>query len=409
MVPRLVNEGFDIGIQALGSVVKGRTKWHGDYWDGEEWTEPYEFEGGIPIFPTSSKLGSNTFGLNNLEEHLEEFRADLHFTHFDTWMAPAREKIPNTEYPYASYVIVDHHPAPNAVVEQVMESQKTISMSKYAKAALEQKGVRSEYIPHGVHTDVYKPLPDEEVPSEMKYEDEYGSVGKMDLDERFVFGMVAANHGDRKNIPNQMEAFKMFLENVDEDAILYIHTEQKSARGYDLYEIQKQIGIPDENIKWPSEKKYHGVGDGYMNKLYNSFDVYLNCSMGESWGLTVTEAQAAGTPTIVTNFSSMPEQLGIEPRGDVDWKAMRGDTPSFGRGEHGLVVEPTGQIYREKVSSKQYISDPQDIFAAMRYYYYNPEEVSQDGKDAREFVVENYDWENRVVPDFVDMFKSIEV
>lgn len=404
-----MNEGFDIGIQSLGSVMKGRTRWHGDYWTGEEWEVPYDFEGSVPIFPTKSEMGANTYGLANIENHLEEFNADLHFTHFDSWMAPARQKIPDTGWPYASYIIVDHHPAPNAVVEQVMGAQKTISMSKYAKHALEQKGVRSTYIPHGVHTDVYKPLPDDELPSKMRYEDEYGRQKEMDLQERFVVGMVAANHGDRKNIPNQMEAFKRFLEEVDDEALLYIHTNQKSARGYDLYEIQQEIGIPDENIKWPSESQYHGVGDEYMNMLYNLFDVYLNCSMGESWGLTITEAQSAGTPCIVTNFSSMPEQLGVHPRGEIDWKAMRGTSPSFGKAKHGLVVEPRTHIYREKVSARQYICDPDDIFAAMRYYYHNRKEIGQDGQDARDYVIDNYDWEREVVPEFVDMFKRIEV
>ena len=44
-----------------------------------------------------------------------------------------------------------------------------------------------------------------------------------------------------------------------------------------------------------------------MANLYSSFDVLLNCSRGEGFGLPVVEAQACGTPVIVGNWTSMTE------------------------------------------------------------------------------------------------------
>jgi glycosyltransferase involved in cell wall biosynthesis len=44
-----------------------------------------------------------------------------------------------------------------------------------------------------------------------------------------------------------------------------------------------------------------------MAKIYSAMDVLLNPAMGEGFGITVLEAQACGTPAIVTEFSAMKE------------------------------------------------------------------------------------------------------
>jgi glycosyltransferase involved in cell wall biosynthesis len=47
-----------------------------------------------------------------------------------------------------------------------------------------------------------------------------------------------------------------------------------------------------------------------MAATYATFDVLLNASMGEGFGLTVLEAQACGIPAIVTDFTAMREVCG---------------------------------------------------------------------------------------------------
>jgi glycosyltransferase involved in cell wall biosynthesis len=51
----------------------------------------------------------------------------------------------------------------------------------------------------------------------------------------------------------------------------------------------------------PSEK---------MALLYSAMDVLLNPATGEGFGVPVLEAQACGTPVIVTDFSAMQEVCG---------------------------------------------------------------------------------------------------
>ena len=61
-----------------------------------------------------------------------------------------------------------------------------------------------------------------------------------------------------------------------------------------------------------------GYDPGYMALMYNNADVFLSPSKGEGFGIPIIEAQACGTPVIVTDFTSMPELVrwgyAVEPQ-----------------------------------------------------------------------------------------------
>jgi glycosyltransferase involved in cell wall biosynthesis len=391
---RLHNEGHEVAIQSLTTVRKKKITWHGE-------GSSLELERPMEIYPSGSK-----FGLGEVKDNYDDFNADFLFTHFDSWMSQAKEVIPQLNIPYSSYVIVDHDPAPEAVIEQITQAYKTISMSNFGKHQLEQKGVDNRMIPHGIDTSEYYPLGDSDTPSQIENEDGDGNTRMIDVDDHFIFGIVAANVGSRKNIPNQLEAFKKFINRIDDSVLLYVHTAQETAQGYDLYRVQRELGIPDENVVWTREEDYGDVGNEYLNALYNSFDVLLNCSFGESWGLTVTEAQAAGTPVITTNFSSTPEQLGVNIPDKDNLEQL--EMNNVYKAPHGIVCDPSTPFWKNKVDSRQYIVAPETIYGAMKYYYHNRDQLAKDGSNASKYVGNNYDWEQDVLPEFQDHFDEME-
>jgi len=392
----------EVEILCINSVQRGNLVWHGE-------DISYDLQNPMTVYP-----GKGPLGMNYVEKAMKKSNADIYFTHFDTWLEAPRKKIPKLKFPYVSYIIVDHVPVPKNVLTQIENARAVISMSEFAQDGLAKNDVVSLQIPHGVNTDKFYPIDEDsdEYPSALELTNNDGEVRRIDPSDTFVIGMVAANHGDRKNIPNHMEAFKMFLEqdNIDDDdVVMYIHTEQKKKEGYNFKQVQEELGIPEKCMLWPSTEQYNAVGDDYLNMWYNVFDIMINCSMGESWGLTITEAQSAGTPCIVSNITSMPEQLGVDvtnPDNSIVWGAE--DNENIGFAPHGLVVEPSTCIWREKQSARQFIVSPENILDAINYYYNRPEERKVDGNNAAEFVRNNYEWESHVVPKFKEFFDSLE-
>lgn len=406
VAPRLHNHGHEVALQSMTAIRDTEIKWHGD-------ELYYDLDRPITIYPSEPSGQENKLGVSMVEDNFDEFDGDFYFTHFDTWTQPARSVIPNMGIPYGSYIIVDHLPVPEEVINQILGAHKVASMSRFAEYNLMDEGIPSTYIPHGINPDRYYPFDDEFIESmSIETEKEDGTTRLVDVNEHFIVGMVAANHGDRKNIPNQFKAFKMFIDLVDDDAILYVHTQMNTPQGFNLVKVKEQIGIPDKNIIFTRNEDYGDVGDDYLNSLYNSFDVFLNCSIGESWGLTITEAQAAGVPCIVTNFSSMPEQLGEDPT-EGDWNDRMDEYDqmnyeSYWTAPHGLVVNPRMSIWRNRVNSRQFMTHPRDIFVALKRYYQDEEMREEHGELASKYVRNNYTWEDHVVPKFIEMFDEIE-
>ena len=129
---------------------------------------------------------------------------------------------------------------------------------------------------------------------------------------------MAANKGrpSRKCFQQAFEAFRIFRKS-HENAYLYLHTTLSAsyAAGEDLATLLASLEIPDDAVKYPNQYSmmFAPLDDAKMAQIFSSFDVLLNCSMGEGFGIPVLEAAACGTPSIVTDFSAMPEVAGPSP------------------------------------------------------------------------------------------------
>lgn len=201
----------------------------------------------------------------------------------------------------ACWTPIDHEPAPPAVLEFLHSSGAIpIAMARFGEEQLQEAGLDPLYVPHGVDTAVYRPH-DKAESREM--------LGASK--DAFLVGMVAANKGapSRKCFQQSLQAFAEFRASHD-DAVLYMHTNMHGDE--DLYAMQKSLGIPSESIYVADQYRVnlHPLSPEIMARLYSTFDVLLNPSAGEGFGVTVLEAHACGVPAIVSNFSAMREVCG---------------------------------------------------------------------------------------------------
>jgi glycosyltransferase involved in cell wall biosynthesis len=204
--------------------------------------------------------------------------------------------------------------------------------------------------------------------------------------------MVAANSStvpvSRKAFDQAFLAFKRFRDTVTPDAVMYVHTWANAMQGgFDLQPLLTHLDLIS-HVHFADPTWYlMGLPDSWMAGAYNAFDVALQATSAEGFGLPILEAQACGTPVITTNYSSMPELT-----------------------RHGLCVSPSAMLWAPQpmdgwvaVPDHKAISE---ILEAVRDGVF--EDTRQAGLDlARELswpnIIDQY-----VIPELLRVVSSVE-
>jgi glycosyltransferase involved in cell wall biosynthesis len=207
----------------------------------------------------------------------------------------------------AAWAPVEHDPIPaNTVHALEAFGARPIAMSRFGEDRMRRAGLDPLYVPHGVDTNALQP--NAEAAAKVR---EALHVPE----DAFLVGMVAHNQGFspcRKSFPEVFNAFSMFLEDHP-NSILYLHTDVLGLNeGINLMAMWNRFGIPDENVRSVNQDKY-AMGDittEQMGYMYSALDVLMCPSYGEGFGIPIVEAQACGTPAIVTDWTAMTELVG---------------------------------------------------------------------------------------------------
>lgn len=280
--PRLRDLGHDVAISAFWGLGGQPIEWQG-----------------MPVYPGDENWGNRT--LARLAKHHGGDDC-LVITLMDVWVLNGR----NLPARMASWVPVDHDPAPPKVIEFFERTgARPIAMSRFGERMLTGQGLDPLYVPHGVDTGVFRPRG-----KGARQAREAMGIPQ----DAFVVGMVAANKGaqpPRKAFPQVFQAFKRLRDEHD-DAFLYLHTELAGVHGgVNLGALAAACGIPSEAVKFtPPWELELGVHPEALSCLYSAMDVLANPSYGEGFGIPILEAQACGTPVIVTDHSAMTELCG---------------------------------------------------------------------------------------------------
>jgi glycosyltransferase involved in cell wall biosynthesis len=276
----LLAEHYDVAISSFYGLEGSPIKWEG-----------------IPILPG---IG-NEYGNQTLPQHAARYfggnpRDGIVLTLMDVWVLDTAMA---AGLNMACWVPIDSQPAPPMVTDFFRESSAIpIAMAKFGREMLD--GLDPLYVPHGIDTSTYKPID--------KQTARHGAFP----DDAFVVGIVAANKGrpSRKCFSESLQAFARFAQHHD-NAYLYLHTtlDPSYGAGENLPALLRSLQIPQERIRVADQYSllFNPLSHGEMAQLYSAIDVLLNPSLGEGFGIPVLEAQACGTPAIVTDATAMRE------------------------------------------------------------------------------------------------------
>lgn len=295
--PRIASLGHDVEISAFSGLAGHAMTWNG-----------------FTVHPA----GEQQFGNDVLPLRSQHFFGDdlgIVITLCDVWVLdPDIAK----DISMASWFPVDC--APLSRVDRDWFERSTsvpITMSRHGEKMALEAGLAPLYVPHGIDTNVFAPVDDRSVLRE--------ALGIPT--DAFVIGMNAANKSmepSRKAFCQQFEAFAR-LRRKHSDALMFCHTRVESQYGVSLDPLLRDLGIADAVLFTDQYAYTHGLTKPeYLAAMYGACDLVTNASYGEGFGLAIIEAQACGTPVVVTDASAMPELVGAgwTVRGDRYWNPV---------------------------------------------------------------------------------------
>jgi glycosyltransferase involved in cell wall biosynthesis len=265
------------------------------------------------VFPCTAYAD---IGEDVVRGHYEQFKADIVFTLFCTWLI---------SYPAVWRDLRTVHITPVDCSPMSMADYQVIADTGGTPAAVSEFGLRMMrqgiegraaldplYLPHGIDVRCFRPDPGRDaIRTEMGFE------GK------FCVGMNFMNNDRvRKNIEPSFRAFAKFHAEHP-DSVLLVHAIQALPEGIYLPRLADHLGISDAVAWSPQYELVTGqVTPRMLADWYNALDVYLSPG-NEGFGLPNIEAQACGTPAILGNWSTGPDLAG--PGWLVEGQSYRND------------------------------------------------------------------------------------
>jgi len=254
--------------------------------------------GPVTYYPSDSDWGNKTIGT-----YAEHFQADLVVALCDAWVM--RPDDWPQDLRMAIWAPVDHYPLPPPVLNVLAhEKVRPVAMSRFGERLMTDAGLEPLYVPHGVDRTLFHPRPEDKA----AIREELGVPA-----DAYLVGMVAANTGNpalpRKAFPQALTAFSRFAADHP-DAWFYAHSQTQPGKGggINLEALTLATDCPTDRVRYPPAAIFHlGWPTENMANLYQAFDVLLNPSMGEGFGVPLIEAQSCGVPVIASDHSAMTE------------------------------------------------------------------------------------------------------
>jgi glycosyltransferase involved in cell wall biosynthesis len=245
-------------------------------------------------------------GLRRGVEAIDEFEPDVIYTTGDPGNVGTYAGIIPARIPYVSYVPIEGEPIVHQGWRELLSYLPVFTCSQYGVDVVRRDlGKDIDFVYHGVDSDVFTPLTDDERDA---YRKRLGWEGK------FVIACVAQNVR-RKQLPRLIEAVAILKRQFKQkDVVLYLHTvpfQRHILEGWNLPEIARAFGVHEEVIFNPLlAEAYSAIperGDMEvpgLRELMGAADLFVLPSQVEGFGLPIVESMAVGTPVMVTKYGA---------------------------------------------------------------------------------------------------------
>ena len=231
---------------------------------------------------------------------------------------------------------------------------------------------KTNYIPHAVPKELFKPLPEADVQRFKR-----AVLGPTRADH-FV-GMFVSRNARRKMANDILVSWAAFINDLKQKhgvakATMVMHADPLDPEGANLYHVIDLLGIK-EHVVFSKDR----VGFPEMVGLYNMCDFVVNRSCAEGFGLGTLEAMMCGKPIIAIKTGGLTRQV-------EDWQTGE---------QYGIALEPDVKclVGNQTVPFiyEDYVSHETLTNAFIKMYEMGPQARTELGKKAMMHAHADYD------------------
>ena len=363
---------------------------------------PWRVYSNLPSNQQESAIYGNNalyqFGEWRFEDVCLDFRPDVVIDIRDWWMLEFAERSPyRPYYHWAIMPTVDSEPQQEQFISTYLNADAVFTYSEYGKRVIEQEshghidtlGIASP----GANFEALQP-----VPNKRAHREQAGF-----LDDITIVGTVMRNQR-RKLYPNLIASFRKMLDDnkeLQDKTFLYLHTSYPDI-GWDIPALIRQYDMgnhtlityvcgacshffpsffQDAKMACPScgrptaspANTQTGVTTEQLSSILNWFDLYVQYSICEGFGMPQVEAGACGVPILTVNYSAME---------------------SVAKNLKGTLIDVPHFFWDAPTHSKRAVPDDNDLIKKMLSFIKSPRGVKdKKGMDAYMGVKKYYTWE----------------
>lgn len=341
--------------------------------------------------------GLNQFGEWRFEDVCLDFRPDIVWDIRDWWMMEFEQRSPFR--PFYHWVImptIDSRPNQEEWLATYIDADAVFTYSEFGKSVLEKETNGLIKV-----KDICSPAADPKVFKPPKNRKEFRKEMGFE-DDIFIIGTVMRNQ-KRKLYPELINAFAKFVDrypDIGKKTYLYLHTTYPDL-GWDIPRLIRESGVASKILvtydckdcdhTFPSFFKdarticpptntlsafmpttHSGVSSEKLADIINCFDLYVQYSICEGFGMPQVEAAFCGIPVLSVDYSAMSSVV----------RNIKG-TPI----KCSLFREYETHTYRAYPDEEDFISL---LFEKLSMSEEDREKLS---KDVREETIKNYDWD----------------
>jgi glycosyltransferase involved in cell wall biosynthesis len=336
---------------------------------------------------------SNQFGAWRLERAALDFKPDAVLDMRDFWMCSFVRQSPfRNLFHWCLKSTIDAMPQNAEWVNTFASANSFLTLTHWGQSVIKDQSDQDNYggVAGICFPESYNPVP--KIPHKI-------SMG-INPDWKII-GTVMRNQR-RKMFPELFEAFGKYLEETGEKNVyLYCHTSYPD-NGWDIPQLLIKENISNrvlftyscdcgkittstfvDTIKQcTSCKRFtsrlsnvnHGASIEDLKRIYQCFDIYVQCANSEGFGVPVIEAGACGIPVMGTDYSAMSETVRMLSGFPIDVKSS--------------ILELETGCYRAKPDVLHMV----DIWKS--FFSLTEDQIQELSNKTRELTLEHYNWEN---------------